>query len=32
MDVMKEYYRKQAEALVPKFARRNMEAVYCETA
>ena len=32
MDVMKEYYRKQAEALIPKFARRNMEAFYCETA
>ena len=32
MDIIKENYRKQAEALIPKFARRNMEAFYCETA
>ena len=32
MDIIKENYRRQAEALIPKFARRNMEAFYCDTA
>ncbi len=32
MDTVKEVYRKQAESLMPKFARRNIEAFYCETA
>ncbi len=32
MSALKELYKKQAEALIPKFARRNMEAFYCETA
>ena len=32
MDMIKENYRKQGEALIPKFARRNMEAFFCETA
>lgn len=32
MDILKEYYQKQAKALIPKFARRNMEAFYCATA
>ncbi len=32
MDVLKEIYRKQAETLIPRFAKRNMEAFYCETA
>lgn len=28
----KEYYKNLAQTLIPRFARRNMEAVYCETA
>ena len=28
----KEYYRNLAGTLIPRFAKRNMEAVYCETA
>ena len=32
MDIIKENYRRQAEALIPKFAGRNMEAFYCDTA
>lgn len=28
----KEYYQKLAESVIPRFAKRNMEAVYCETA
>lgn len=32
MDIIKENYRRQAEALTPKFARRNTEAFYCDTA
>ena len=32
MNEIREIYRKQAESLVPKFARRNIEAVYCESA
>ena len=28
----KEYYRNLAQTLIPRFARRAMEAVYCETA
>lgn len=32
MDIIKENYRRQAEALIPQFARRNMEAFYCDTA
>ena len=28
----KEYYRNLAETLIPRFAKRNMQAVYCETA
>ena len=32
MNQVRELYRKQAKALVPKFARRNMEAFYCDTA
>ncbi len=32
MNAVQELYRKQAKALIPKFARRNMEAFYCDTA
>ena len=32
MNTVQELYRKQANALIPKFARRNMEAFYCDTA
>ena len=32
MNAVQELYRKQANALIPKFARRNMEAFYCDTA
>ncbi len=32
MSAVQELYRKQAKALIPKFARRNMEAFYCDTA
>ena len=28
----KEYYKNLAQTIIPRFARRNMEAVYCETA
>ena len=28
----KEYYRNLAHTVIPRFARRNMEAIYCETA
>ena len=28
----KEYYRNLAKTLIPRFAKRNMEAIYCETA
>ena len=28
----KEYYKKLAHTVIPRFAKRNMEAVYCETA
>lgn len=31
MNQVQEQYRRQAEALIPKFARRNMEAFYCGT-
>ena len=30
MDMVLEIYRKQAEALIPKFAKRGMEAFFCE--
>ena len=29
---VQEMYQKQAEAVIPKFARRNMEAFYCADA
>lgn len=32
MNEIKEIYRKQAESLIPRFAKRNIEAVYCENA
>ena len=32
MSTLQDTYRKQAEELIPKFARRNMEAFYCGTA
>lgn len=32
MNAVQELYRRQAKALIPKFARRNMEAFYCDTA
>lgn len=32
MNEIKEIYRKQAESLIPRFAKRNSEAVYCENA
>ena len=32
MNTVQELYRKQANTLIPKFARRNMEAFYCDTA
>lgn len=28
----KEYYKNLAQTLIPRFAKRNMEAIYCETA
>ncbi len=31
MDALKEHYKRQAETLIPKFERRNMQAFYCET-
>lgn len=32
MSIVQTIYKAQAESLIPKFARRNMEAFYCETA
>ena len=32
MSTVQELYRKQAKTLIPRFARRNMEAFYCDTA
>ena len=32
MSVVQETYQKQAEKLIPRFQRRNMEAFYCENA